>query len=43
MPRSRDSWLLCLGATSGSTSKIIVLTDSFLAAANKSAGPATRT
>ena len=43
MPRSSDSWLLCQGVTSGSTSKIMVLTDSSLALANRSASPVTRT
>lgn len=43
MPRPSDSWLLCQGATSGSTSRIIVLTDNFLALANRSASPVTRT
>ena len=43
MPWSSDSWLPCQGATSGSTSKIIVLTDSSLASANRPASPVTRT
>jgi hypothetical protein len=37
-----DSWRLRQGATSDSTSKVIVLTDGSLAAANRSAGPVTR-
>jgi hypothetical protein len=36
------SWRLRQGATSDSTSKVIVLTDGSLAAANRSAGPVTR-
>jgi Orn/Lys/Arg decarboxylase, major domain len=39
---SSDSWLLYRGATSGSTSKIIVRTDRSLAAANRSASSVTR-
>ena len=43
MPWSSDPWLPCQGATSGSTSKIIVLTDSSPASANRSDSAVTRT